>query len=792
MDSAGARILEILNLPPMMRCPELGLLIDRASLKELQDIYPLLINSIFGINTGIGWGFRTMTRDTHPHDFDILYNFFIPIGGPMFRLCYRLLNDSLKYELPISYLPPKMQQLLESGRYPAFYSDIINVDPFRRQIVSLALNAFDYFIFFFVLHGIVSPQQLCPAALSLGNEKAKTLYLILTAEYLCTFLPSHPDSIVLPQIVCGSIKVSSPATIPVMQPTKSPKYLLMSAIHHHTPATATSHQRSTNSSSIESSRAYCWRSETVLYVFIDCWLRLDVDDSRELPSNEFIRCVRILIKQLHAFGNSSEMDNTSMALLRQSAQPLMNARIYGFLKSLMARWPLDSSFSDVLELWLSYIQPWRYTFNRDLSNSADMSITPRHESFIVDNLIVYTQIFVQLIPRFERMDLTTLRNVLMLFRLLKVFSQSNLIDLLNQNEIVMSSNNNANLNNSTFNVSGASNRSMGNLSTGLNRSSGEWKSFNSSGGRPGTPGNRSTGEANDDSYVFMFGEQFTTEIEELLKKIYVSSLIASENLRHIQQEKSNRYQGVLKYVYKIVGYFDYDPVYAAMLNDRQKIPEILDVALSSLARMFQIPLTEDLFRGESMQIDTPSLTEQSTNTIWDTTLDSTHSSQSFSLSPQLMKRRKNLLCYTGDPALLPITGTEFTFLVRFLHQLSCKLNLMFDSEMVDLWHRNDIWGKLSRQVLSPPIVTQTFDKSQGVCVLKQDTLGPRICLRLLASYKSSFVILCSFLFGYLVFNAPSYGFMLLVAITFIYLLIKSIVGDVTTVRMEPRQLDRTG
>ncbi|XP_058443755.1 sphingomyelin phosphodiesterase 4 [Malaya genurostris] len=792
MDSAGARILEILNLPPMMRCPELGLLIDRASLKELQDIYPLLINSIFGINTGTGWGFRTMTRDTHPHDFDVLYNFFIPIGGPMFRLCYRLLNDSLKYELPISYLPPKMQQMLESGRYSAFYSDIINVDPFRRQIVSLALNAFDYFMFFFVLHGIVSPQQLCPAALTLGNEKAKTLYLILTAEYLCTFLPSHPDSIVLPQIVCGSIKVSSPTTIPVMQPTKSPKYLLMSAIHHHAPATAPSHQRTVANNSIESSRAYCWRSETVLYVFIDCWLRLDVDDSRELPGNEFIRCVRILIKQLHAFGNSSELDNTSMALLRQSAQPLMNARIYGFLKSLIARWPLDSSFSDVLELWLSYIQPWRYTFNRDLSINSEIPITPRHESFIVDNLIVYTQIFVQLIPRFERMDLTTLRNVLMLFRLLKVFSQCNLIDLLNQNEIVMSSNNNAN---STFNISGNSNRSVCNMSPsgGLNRSSGEWKSFNSSGGRPGTPGNRSTGEVNEDSYVFLFGDHFTTEIEELLKKIYVSSLIARENLRIVQQEKSNRYQGILKYVHKIVGYFDYDPVYAAMLNDRQKIPEILDVALHSLARMFQIPLTEELFRGESMQVDAPSLAEQTaTSTIWDVTMDSTHSSQSFSISPQVMKHRKNLLRYTGDPALLPIGGTEFTFLVRFLHQLSCKLNLMFGGEMDELWHRNDIWGKLSRQVLSPPMLTQTFDKSQGVCVLKQDTLGPRICLRLLASYKSSLVILCSFLFGYLVFNAPSYGFMLLVTITFMYLLIKSLFGDVRSVRIDPRISDRTG
>lgn len=805
MDSSGvfipvqARILEILSLPPMMRCPELGLLIDRASLKELQDIYPTLINSIFGLNGGSGWGFRVMTRDTHPHDFDVLYNFFIPIGGPMFRMCYRLLNDSLKYELPISYLPPKMQQVIESGRYSAFYSDIINIDPFRRQVVSLSLNAFDYFMFHFALHGTVPLQLLHPTALTLGNEKAKTLYLILTAEYLCTFLPSHPDSIVLPQIVSGTIKVASPAAIPVMTPTKSPKYLLLSAIHHHTPAASASHQRSANTSSIEASRAHCWRSESVLYIFIDCWLRLDVDDSRELPSNEFIRCVRILVKQLHGFGNSAELDNSSMALLRQSAQPLMNARMYGFLKSLMARWPLDSSFSDVLELWLSYIQPWRYTFNRDLSQNVDLPITPRHESFIAENLIAYTQIFVQLIPRFERMDLTTLRNVLMLFRLLKVFSQSNLIDILCQNEAIMSANNNVPLNSSTFNVStspgnhsGASNRSVGNASSGCALS----RSFNSSGigtpSRPATPGNRSTGEPADDSYVFLFGELFALAIEELLKKIYVSMLVAKENLRQLQQEKENRYKGVLKYVHKVIGYFDHDPVYAAMLSDRQKIPDILDVALQSLARIFQIPLTEELFQGEAMQIDTSPIIDPSANSTWNTTMDSTLSNQMIPLTPQQMKLRKNNLRYTGDPALLPITSTEFTFLVRFLHQLSCKLNLMFGGEMNDLWNRNDLWGKLSRQILCPPMVSQTFDKSQGVCMLKQDNLGPRICLRVLASYKSAFVIVFSFFLGYLFFNAPSYGFMMLVSTTFFYLLIKSLLSDLFDVRTDPRVINRTG
>jgi sphingomyelin phosphodiesterase 4 len=175
--------------------------------------------------------------------------------------------------------------------------------------------------------------------------------------------------------------------------------------------------------SLESPRTFAWRSESVLYIFIDIWLRYDCDDNRDLPSSEFIRVVRILVKQLHAFGNSADNDHTPMALLRQIAQPVMNARIYPFLKSIISRWPLDSSFSDVLELWLSFLQPWRYTYNRNLS-AIESTVPMKYENFITENLIVYTQIFVKLIPRFERLDLSTLRNIHMLYRVLKVSASS--------------------------------------------------------------------------------------------------------------------------------------------------------------------------------------------------------------------------------------------------------------------------------------------------------------------------------------------------------------------------------
>lgn len=72
--------------------------------------------------------------------------------------------------------------------------------------------------------------------------------------------------------------------------------------------------------------------------------------------------VRILVKQTHSFANAAALDQTAMASLRKMAQPMMKPRIYPFIKSIIGRWPLDSSLSVVLELWLSYIQPWRYRF----------------------------------------------------------------------------------------------------------------------------------------------------------------------------------------------------------------------------------------------------------------------------------------------------------------------------------------------------------------------------------------------------------------------------------------------
>lgn len=54
--------------------------------------------------------------------------------------------------------------------------------------------------------------------------------------------------------------------------------------------------------------------------------------------------------------------------------------------------------------------------------------------FIAENLLAYIVIFQQLLPRFIRVDLSSPKNALMLYRLTKVFNQPNLVFLLREIE----------------------------------------------------------------------------------------------------------------------------------------------------------------------------------------------------------------------------------------------------------------------------------------------------------------------------------------------------------------------
>lgn len=542
-----------------------------------------------------------------------------------------------------------------------------------------------------------------------------------------------------------------------------------------------SNTRTENMRTPDNFRSSNWRSESVMMIFIDCWLRYDIDEW-ELPGNEFIRLVRILVKQLHFFGNVAELDISSLSVLRHQAQPLLNLRFYPFLKTIIARWPLDTSFLNVLELWLSYIQPWRYIFNRNIINLNNevMEIPERFKIFINENLLTYTQIFVRLIPRFLKMDLGQNKNAFMLFRMIKVFRQPG--EILREIERQMMNNSTGvRSHNSSFNDSA------------IHTSARSPSSFNRSGNSHHRLHNLTSPD--DSNYVFMFSDEITMQVYDLMQRLFVVKMKIDKDVQKMEKELQ-KHTSIWERFMQLIGLFNsLNFSFTLALEEKKKTPIYLDFCLNILSPTFGISI-DDVTREFERHERQEGLQEDSDNEH--VTMKS--GSEFLNITPSFMKQQLQNVSYMGDPYLLPCMDHEVRFLVRFLHTVACKLNDMvrkhklknlipkpncsinfssfdqFDNEFEALWSRNDLYGKFSRQILSAPVETRTFDKSSGYSELKVKQIGPRLSLRKFASRKVLAYLVMCFLFGKFALGASSLGFIVLGSVVFGYLLVKAIMS----------------
>lgn len=449
--------------------------------------------------------------------------------------------------------------------------------------------------------------------------------------------------------------------LPSSRPTRAPIYFKLSALNRHLPGLS-------NPRVVEATpRNNAWRSESVLYLFIDIWLKNTFEQSMDLPSVEFMQLVRVLVKQVHAFGNSAEIDNTSMAELRKLAQPMLCANMFNFLKALISRWPLDGSFQAVLELFLSYIQPWRYTYDRDYSKPgkvAEIEISPRFETFIQENLSDYTQIFILLMPRCEQLDLSSFRDVMILYRLIKVFGQSRLIDILRRCE------------------------------EGFVSSLSPKRVFKSS------PVHRVT-TTDLLGYVPLFNSPgMENMMEQLMRRAKIAQYLGTKERDFSEAEEKRNSSGFLNNLKFLFSISD-TAVDGRMQRDKKRIPEILGFILETTGAMFNVDpqnisvddliaqsardeshLSQNasmsaLYNSSNMMSFNGSIPTPSQVRITCLLLGIRRESKDFELIfGLLLQIRSRVPVYRGDPALLPIQDNEVSFLVRFLYQLCLKINLM--------------------------------------------------------------------------------------------------------------------
>lgn len=134
-----SRLSDVLNYPLPDRIRQLMMCVETVPIKDLQNFYPSLVSHIFGFQANPGWGLRTVTEQMT--EWRMLYEFFHPHGA-FFQMIYRLLKDTVKFDLKIIELPVKLRQMLESGQHTAFYKSILNVENFQPRNFSLSLSKF--------------------------------------------------------------------------------------------------------------------------------------------------------------------------------------------------------------------------------------------------------------------------------------------------------------------------------------------------------------------------------------------------------------------------------------------------------------------------------------------------------------------------------------------------------------------------------------------------------------------------------------------------------------------------
>ncbi|XP_029171226.1 sphingomyelin phosphodiesterase 4 [Nylanderia fulva] len=742
-DVATIRAQRYLNEPLVERCRDLAILIEESSTTELQLVFPLLIDSLFGIVDNVGWNLHSITSK-NPQEYDALYNFLSP-QGPMFSLCYKLLPDCyLKYNFPTSYLPSKIRSMLEEGVISPFYLDKIRDDQGTRVPSALSMNPFEYFIFHFAYHLTNPWLQLQQSENVWANWE--TVYFQLAHRYLYHFLPKD-NAIVLPMI--GPYVKKTPSRKLTQSPEfrrdcqrlQTPRLLRTSIL---SPGTTTPGSGVPQQQCLPQ----VWRSETVVQVFLDFWLEYTESEQltsqlntsyltsiprrHSLHSGEHIRLVRAFIKTLHEFTNSATGDKSAMDELKRIILPSVQGKIYTFLRKAIYHWPLDSSFRLILEAWLSFIQPWRYVPGVTYTKEGKIEEEERgkiHDpgrwiSFVANNLLAYTAIFQQLLPRFMRIDLVAPKNALMLFRVTKVFSQPYLAKMICEVESCMDD----------------VGLSKGRLTTN------QWTSIV----------RQQILELEGPTYQYMpmFSSAITLQVVWFLSTIKQAHLTATSLVEALENRR--RGKRFLLSLWEFINCEDYSSDDIS-IEERRRVPLLLATSQQQLIDIFQIKLEDipqDAIVADQEYHDSILSTSFCHQSQTDSSLDSIRPGTFVPL--QKDRQTCRYIEYMGDPELQPIRTNECAFLVRSLYKLCCYINFKYRREIVGLYSRQSFLGSIFRQLITPPVTVRKLPKRMpgGFTSGCEERLPPRLSLRPLASYSFVVSVLCSIFVAWLTNYGP--------------------------------------
>uniref|UniRef100_A0A8C0KHZ9 Sphingomyelin phosphodiesterase 4 n=1 Tax=Canis lupus dingo TaxID=286419 RepID=A0A8C0KHZ9_CANLU len=712
--------------------------------QELHTIFPWLVESIFGSLDGVlvGWNLRCLQGRVNPMEYSIAMEFLDP-GGPMMKLVYKLQAEDYKFDFPVSYLPGPVKASIQERVLPdsPLYHNKVQFPATGGLGLNLALNPFEYYMFFFALSLIT--QKPLPGALHIRTSDCA--YFILVDRYLSWFLPTEGS--VLPPL-SSSPGGPSPSPAP-----RTPAIPFASYGLHHTSLLKrhVSHQTSVNA---DPASHEIWRSETLLQVFVEMWLhhyslemyqKMQSPHAKEsfTPTEEHVLVVRLLLKHLHAFSNSLKPEQVSPSAHSHATSPLeefkraavprfVQQKLYLFLQHCFGHWPLDASFRAVLEMWLSYLQPWRYAPEKPAPSSDCQArcVSERWAPFVQENLLMYTKLFVGFLSRALRTDLVSPKNALMVFRVAKVFAQPNLAEMIQKGEqlflepeLVIPHRQHRLFTAPTFTGSFLSSWPPAVTDTSFRVKSHVYSL-----------------EGQDCKYTPMFGPEVRTLVLRLAQLITQ----AKQTAKSISDQCGESTPGhpFLSWL----GFCSTDTNGSYPANDLdemgqdsvRKTDEYLEKALEYLCQMFR------LSEAQLAQLTLALGTTQDENGKKQLP-DCIVGEDGLILTPLGRYQVRFDIEYQGDLELQPIRSYEIASLVRMLFRLSSAINCRFAGQMAALCSRADFLGSFCRYHLTEPGVTGRHLLSP---VARESAAsrarGPRLSLRFLGSYRTLLSLLLAF------------------------------------------------
>ncbi|GIY47729.1 sphingomyelin phosphodiesterase 4 [Caerostris extrusa] len=747
-----------LTNPLSDRCIFLTQLLQDSPLKELQYVFPTLVESIFGFHTGIDWGLLTIEKDIQIKEFDSLRRLLAP-DGPILRIVNKFTEEfSPKFEFPITCLPVPSQTMLQEGKVPALYANklqILNPGVFP---CTLQLNAFEFYFFHFT-YFIVNPTLKS----NMSNMNSQdTLYAHILEDYLGIFLPTDnravplfqtPSNIQHSPILTSSLSSNygsghtssdhlqslnahnaSPSRPDFLSPLKQKPSLLKKGT-----VLMVASQSSNTSHGFGTFPAESWRSETFILILKEMFLNQNSFDHQKnsyfliprtfIPTNYHIWMVRIMVKHLHFFFNSTLSSSHSSGHGQIMIDSLGRLKeMYCFLKSVFDHWPLDASFRVPLETYLSYIQPWRY-----IQCDLDPSVW---QKFMTENLLFYTTIFHQVLRRFLRMDLSCPKSAYMLFRLTKVICTSELREMIMQAE------------------RGSMSKSS-NIGISYIQHSPEKFSLHKN----------SQLDISGSSYLPLFSEPVFMLVMQLLTNI----AIAQE--KYLQQTTISGNTNK-NFFAKVCSFFETsDDAINSDDNNPSDVQKVASYLETSSKALYFSPAVKS---PSNSLINTSCLSFNNNRSE----LKDVSSFHNLTIAEKIEQvRKKPVLAYHGNPDLQPVRSYEISFLVHHLNKISQQLNEKYSAKIPELYSRESLTGKMCRRILSKPTTYYDIKKSKDMMAVNRNSihLPARINLRVLADkhlFAYFFIyMLCTYLYGFHPFISLIMLFIFLLCVWFLCSLI---------------------